>query len=342
MTARRLLVVTDAWAPQTNGVVTTWQQVIRHLPECGYTATIAHPGSHRTFAMPGYAEIRLAVDPWKLSSRIEQADPDAIHVVTEGPLGIAARRWCVRHHVPFTTSVHTKFPEYVAERSPLSPAAGYAYLRWFHRHSSRVLAMSASHAEELAANGLTNLNVWLGGVDTARFRPMARTRRTRPRLLYAGRVAVEKNLEAFLELDLDADKVVVGDGPHRSALETRFPDVQWLGYKRGDALTREFSDADVFVFPSRTDTFGLVMLEANACGTPVAAYPVTGPMDLIRTGENGVLHDDLTTAVQRALAVDRHTCRLTALERTWAATTNSLVKLLAPAKHATERRTANG
>jgi glycosyltransferase involved in cell wall biosynthesis len=219
--------------------------------------------------------------------------------------------------VPFTTSLHTKFPEYVEQRTGLAPDLGYRFLRWFHRPARHTLCTTESHRAELERWGFGNLVVWGRGVDTARFRPVPRRPRTRPRLLYVGRVAVEKNIEAFLELDVPGEKVVVGDGPARAELERRHPEVSWLGYRFGEELVAAYADADVFVFPSITDTFGLVMLEAMACGTPVAAFPVTGPRDIVRPEVTGILSDDLADAVRRALALDRSACRTYARTQSW-------------------------
>ncbi len=318
---KRLLIVTDAWLPQTNGVVTTWQQIVSRLPGFGIEPFVIEPAQFRTMPMPGYGEIKLAINPWKLGQMAVEVDPDAVHIVTEGPLGVAARQWCLSTNRPFTTSVHTKFPEYIADRSPLSPSAGYAFLRWFHRHATTVLAMSPSHAEELGSRGINNISVWLGGVDTQRFHPASHTRRPRPQLLYVGRVAIEKNLRDFLQLDIEADKVIVGDGPARVSLQKEFPDAQWMGYQFGDALTQAYAQADVLVFPSKTDTYGLVMLEANACGTPVAAYNVTGPKDVIRHGVNGYLDSNIKQAIFGALKLSRENCRQFAMTRNWDATT---------------------
>jgi glycosyltransferase involved in cell wall biosynthesis len=314
---KRLLIVSDAWAPQTNGVVTTLKAVIDHLPDLGFEVRVVHPGEFATVPLPSYPEIRVARDPWKVAGVLESYRPDTVHLATEGPLGLWARRALCRRLIPFTTSLHTKFPEYVNERVAMPLAVGYRYLRWFHRPSSAVLCTTESHRRELARWGMGNLVVWGRGVDTDRFRPLPRSSRRRPRLLYVGRVAVEKNIEAFLQLTVDADKVVVGDGPARAELARRYPQVAWLGFRHGDELVAAYADADVFVFPSRTDTFGLVMLEAMACGTPVAAYPVTGPRDVVVSGRTGSLHDDLGEAVRRALAVDREGCRDHALTQGW-------------------------
>lgn len=326
---KRLLLVTDAWAPQTNGVVTTLRSVVAHLPELGYRADVVHPGLFDTAPLPTYPEIRVARNPWRLGRIIAAHRPDAIHVATEGPLGLWARWLLCRARVSFTTSLHTRFPEYVAARTGLPVGVGYRFLRWFHRPSARTLCTTDSHREELERRGFANLVAWGRGVDTERFRPLARTPRERPRLLYVGRVAVEKSVEAFLRLDVTGDKVVVGDGPARDALERRYPHARWLGYRHGDELVAEYADADVLVFPSLTDTFGLVMLEAMACGTPVAAYPVTGPRDVVVPGVNGILDDDLGVAVRQALALDRGPCRAYAETRRWRPVAARLVANLA-------------
>jgi len=325
---KRLIIVTDAWAPQTNGVMTTLTAVIEQLPRLGYDVQVVHPGLFATLPLPGYPEIRVARDPWKLSRLLDDLQPDTVHLATEGPLGVWARQWLCRRGLAFTTSLHTKFPEYVAERVAVPLPVGYAFLRWFHRPAAAVLCTTESHRRELAARGLTNLVVWGRGVDIERFSPRPRAPRSRPRLLYVGRVAVEKNVEAFLDLDLDADRVVVGDGPARAALERRYPDAQWLGYRHGEALVAEYAAADALVFPSRTDTFGLVMLEAMACGTPVAAHPVTGPRDVVRPGLTGCLDEDLATAVRGALVVDRAACRQHALGQGWRQVAERLVASL--------------
>ncbi len=327
----KLLIVTDAWAPQTNGVVTTLNAVIERLPALGVSPTVIHPGLFRNIGLPGYREIPLALDLWRLPGLIRSADPDVVHIATEGPLGMAARRHMVRHGMPFTTALHTKFPEYFHERLGTPLVFGYRIMRWFHRPAVRTLCTTASHRDELMSWGLRELEVWSRGVDTERFRPDPdRVIGARPRLLFVGRVSVEKNIEAFLELDLDADKVIVGDGPARASLQRRFPKVSWLGLRTGDALVTEYAQADVFVFPSRTDTFGLVMLEANACGTPVAAYRVVGPKDVVQQGRNGALHDDLNVAVRQALLVSRSACRQFALENGWDQIAQRFVAALEP------------
>lgn len=377
---KKLLLVTDAWEPQTNGVVTTLQQVVRHLPDFGFEAHIVHPGRFEQVPLPSYPEIRISRNPWKLREILKLEQPDACHVATEGPLGLYARRLFHRRGIPFTTSLHTKFPEYAHERIRLPLRLGYAFIRWFHRPAERTLCTTASFKQELLGWGLRDLVVWSRGVDTDRFRP-ATVRpdkerfglerpgverpganggalsgngeasssgggapsdggevlsgggdvsvRRRPRLLYVGRIAVEKNVAAFLDLDLDAEKVMIGDGPQRAELQARYPHAQWLGYRKGQPLVDEYAAADAFVFPSRTDTFGLVMLEALACGTPVAAYPVTGPKDVVRQGVTGWLDEDLKVAVRKALQVSREDCRAYAVANGWPAIAGRLADNLA-------------
>ena len=326
----RLLLVTDAWAPQTNGVVTTWQTVIEHVSQLGVHVEVAHAGLFHTWPLPTYPEIRIARDPWLMKMLFHDVRPDYVHIATEGPLGLYGRRLCRRANVPFTTSLHTKFPEYAYQRFRLPTTSGYRYMRWFHSKAVRTLCTTESHKRELEQWGLTNLVVWGRGVDTQRFKPQALQPRERPRALYVGRVAVEKNIEAFLALPDELAKVIVGDGPQRTDLQARFPGVDWLGYRHGQALVDEYAQADVFVFPSRTDTFGLVMLEANACGTPVAAYPVTGPIDVVQAGRNGALDEDLERAVQRALEIPRAACRAFAEANTWQIIAQRLLDNLEP------------
>ncbi len=309
--------VSDAWEPQTNGVVTTLKHVNAQLMRRGLDVTVVHPGLFKTLPLHGYPEIRVAINPWHVGRMILAERPDTIHVATEGPLGLAARLFLARRSIPFSTSLHTKFPEYLAARANVSPKIGYAFLRWFHKPASATLVTTTSHRRELEGWGLEHLVVWGRGVDTEQFAPRHRQPRTWPRLLYVGRVAIEKNLEAFLELPYKATKVVVGDGPARAALQARYPDVEWAGYRYGSELADYYADADVFVFPSRTDTFGLVMLEAMACGTPVAAYPVTGPIDVVVDGVNGALDVDLGSAIRSALMIDRKRCRKFALSHGW-------------------------
>ncbi len=329
----RILVVSDAWFPQVNGVVRTLDTVRRELQAWGHTVSVLAPDGFRTVPCPSYPEIRLAVTgPGALARRIAAAAPDAIHIATEGPLGLLARRHCRRHGLPFTTSLHTLFPEYIAARWAIPLAWSYAFLRRFHQAAVRTMVATPSLAAALSARGFARLVRWPRGVDTALFRPRANASLplARPISLYVGRVAVEKNIEAFLALDLPGSKLVVGDGPQRAELQRRYPDVHFVGVKTGEDLACHYASADVFVFPSRTDTFGLVILEALAAGVPVAAYPVTGPKDILAGSGAGCLDDDLGAAVRAALAIARAHCRAHALTYAWAESAKAFLANLAP------------
>jgi glycosyltransferase involved in cell wall biosynthesis len=267
-------------------------------------------------------------------------DADCYHVATEGPLGLLARRWLGRRGLAYTSSLHTRFPEYVNARLPWLPVSlGYRFLRWFHRPARRTLVTTPSLRRELAARGFDHLQVWGRGVDTDTFAPLKNRQQDHPGplLVYVGRVAVEKNLQAFLSLRLPGTKMVVGDGPALAQLRSAYPEALFTGYRYGAELAELYGRADVFVFPSRTDTFGLVMLEAMACGTPVAAYPVTGPIDVVREGETGALDEDLTQAIRRALSVSRESCRLHALGHSWGRCAGTFADSLVPARSAEPR-----
>jgi len=328
----RIALATDAWSPQTNGVVRTLSITVAELERAGHVIEVVHPGSFRTVPCPTYPEIRLAVFPYReLARRLDRFAPEAVHIATEGPLGLAARRWCRRRGRPFTTSYHTQFPEYVRARAPVPLALTYAHLRRFHGAGSRTLVATPSMMRQLEKRGFRNLAHWSRGVDTALFRPQPKGSLDLPRpiWLYFGRVAVEKGIEDFLALDVPGSKLVVGGGPAEIDLRARFPSVVFAGYRYGEALAALIADADVFVFPSRTDTFGLVLLEAMACGVPVAAYPVTGPIDVVSNGITGVLHENLRTAALAALALDPAACRKHALGYTWQAATRQFLGHLA-------------
>ena len=330
--ALRVLLVTDAWAPQVNGVVRTLEILGRDLAALGHDVRYATPEGRFTWAMPTYPEIRLAVFPRKsLERMIDEFQPGAIHIATEGPLGWAARGICMKRDIPFTTSFHTRFPEYVNARFPLvSESLVYRWLRRFHGPAAAVMVATQTLQDELEAHGLHNTRIWSRGVDVDVFRPIpdATLPFPRPIWLYVGRVAIEKNIEAFLALDLPGTKVVVGDGPARTALERKYPEAQFLGAKVGEELVRHYAASDVFVFPSKTDTFGLVVLEALACGVPVAAFPVPGPKDVIGDAPVGVLDDNLAAACQRALTLSREACRAYALTRSWRACTEQFLSNL--------------
>ncbi|PWC32181.1 glycosyltransferase family 1 protein [Azospirillum sp. TSO22-1] len=315
-----ILIITDAWHPQVNGVVRTITTVRAELEAMGQTVEVIGPDRFRTIPMPSYPEIRLALGAGrKLARMIEGLRPDCIHIATEGPLGFAARRWCLKRGVPFTTAYHTRFPEYVRDRLPVPLALSYAVVRRFHQPSSAVMVATPSIEQDLLARGFGNIRRWTRGVDTDLFRPRAKgfLDLPRPIALYVGRVAVEKNLEEFLKLDLPGSKVVVGDGPARAELEAKYPGVVWAGAKHGEELAQHYAAADVFVFPSRTDTFGLVLLEALASGVPVAAYPVPGPLDVVNGSGTGCLDEDLKRAVEGALAIPAERCRDYALTFSW-------------------------
>jgi glycosyltransferase involved in cell wall biosynthesis len=318
----RILIVTDAWYPQVNGVVRTLDTVRGELLGMGHTVEVIAPDRFRTIPTPTYPEIPLALFPKRRIRRLIDAfRPDAIHIATEGPLGWSARRICLDRDLPFTTSFHTKFPEYINARFRIPVSWGYAALRRFHAPSKGVMVATASLAATLRAYGFTHLKRWNRGVDTKLFRPRPKSFLDAPRpiWMFVGRVAVEKNIEAFLKLDLDGTKFVVGDGPQLGELKGRYPEVRFTGYKTGIELAAHIAAADVFVFPSRTDTFGLVLLEALACGVPVAAYPVTGPIDILGGHTIGALDDDLAAAARTALTVPSAACRSFALGFSWRA-----------------------
>ncbi len=329
----RIAIATDAWFPQINGVVTTLSRTADALREGGDTVQLLTPSEHPTIALPSYKEIRLALAPYRrLADRLDGFVPDAIHIATEGPIGWAARRYCRRRGLPFTTAYHTQFPRYVRLRAPIPETATYAWLRRFHAPARRTLVPTPSMRQELADWGFRGLSLWPRGVDTELFHPAAATALDVPGpiQLYAGRVAREKNLEAFLAVDTPGTKVVVGDGPDREALARDYPDAVFTGYRRGRDLAATVATADVFVFPSRTDTFGLTMLEAMACGVPVAAYPVTGPRDVVTEGVTGALDEDLGAAMARARGLDGADCRAVAEGHTWSACAARLRSQLAP------------
>ncbi len=316
----RIAIVTDAWHPQRNGVVRVVATLAEAVRNLGHTVEVVEPGGFTTLPCPSYPEIPLAVLPGRrLARRLDELAPDAVHIATEGPLGWAARGWCLRHGHPFTTAYHTKFPQYVRARTGVPLAWPYALIRRFHAPSAAVLCPSPSVLRELTLWGFTNAVEWSHGVDTTIFRPQPKdfVDVPRPLFLYVGRVAVEKNLPAFLALDLPGTRMVVGDGPARAALMRRFPAVDWR-IANGDAeLSRYFAAADCFVFPSLTDTFGLVMLEALASGVPVAAFPVAGPRDVIGESPVGILDPDLAAAANAALSIPPHLCRAYAARFSW-------------------------
>ena len=333
----RVLIATDAWEPQVNGVVRTLSRTIAELKAMGHEVELVSPDGFRTVPLPTYPEIRLALNAYEpMQERFKAFEPEAIHIATEGPLGLAARRLCLEWRLPFTTSYHTRFPEYVSARLPVPTAAGYAFMRWFHKPSGRVMVATPTMREELEKRGFRNLSPWTRGVDTELFRlrregePDPLEGVPRPVFLNVGRVAVEKNIQAFLDLDLPGSKVVVGEGPALEELRAKHPEVRFLGARFGAELAAVFAAADVFVFPSLTDTFGLVILEAMATGAPVAAYPAPGPIDIIPGSGAGVVDADLRTACLEALKLDRRVARAYAERFSWRASSEQFLHNLQP------------
>lgn len=343
----RIALATDAWTPQVNGVVRTLTTTVAHLRARGHVVELLTPQQFRTCALPGYGEIRLAMAP-RFGTRRTLRDfaPDIVHIATEGPIGWAARSWCKASGVPFTSAFHTRFPDYAAMRTGLSPDAFWPLMRRFHARSAAVLVSTPSLARELAGHGIAQTRLWSRGIDAALFHPghdplPQIAALPGPVLLYVGRVAVEKNLGAFLDCAVPGSKVVVGDGPDLAMLKARYPQAHFTGALSGAALAQAYRAADCFVFPSRTDTFGLVMIEAMACGVPVAAYPVPGPLDVVGAqgrGADGTLprpvgacHEDLATAIAQALACERADAAAYGASYSWEAATTQFETALASA-----------
>lgn len=324
----RLLIVTDAWQPQVNGVVTGLKALVAELEELGHVVGLLTPQDFRHRPCPSYPEIPLAWDLWKVGEKITGFAPDCIHLATEGPLGWAARRWLMRRGLKFSSAIHTRFPEYVNTRWPWLPLGwGYAFLRRFHAPSAAVLVSSERMRGTFTEHAFDNLALWRKGVDIQRFQPGVGAPLEEPVFLYVGRLAREKNLEAFLALDLPGRKRVVGDGPQRAELEAAYPQAEFLGYRHGDELAEAYRSASVLVFPSLTDTLGLVMYEALACGTPVAAFPVAGPLDVLQQGVTGAMDADLRSACLRAMGLDRQACAQWARGQTWRASAQEFLAL---------------
>lgn len=341
LTLMRIAIVTDAWSPQVNGVVRTLEATATCLDRLGHQVLPITPQTFRTVPCPTYPSIRLALWPGRGVSRmLDQFAPQAIHIATEGPLGHAARRYCGGRGLPFTTSFHTQFPEYLRLRAPVPLAWSYAYLRYFHGAAARTLVPTATQRDKLTARGFVNLHLWARGVDLNIFRADAPVAWDYPRpiAIYMGRIAVEKNLEAFLDLPGIATKIIIGDGPDLARLRSRYPHCHFLGARYGRELAQHLAGGDVFVFPSRTDTFGLVLLEAMACGLPVAAYPVQGPFDVVANGVSGVLDEDLGRAVNGALSLSRADCVAHAERFSWDTCSADFASYLAPIYPATTRR----
>lgn len=331
----KIAIITDAWAPQVNGVVRTLAMVTAELRALGHQVLLVTPDQFRTVACPGYPEIRLALAGARaVGGKLAGFAPDAIHIATEGPLGWAARHWCLAQGRAFTTAYHTQFPQYLARRTGLSPALFWPLIRRFHRSASAIMVATPTIAAELREQGLAHIRPWSRGVDTAQFHPDHLPpdlflRLPRPIQLYVGRVAVEKNIAAFLDNTHPGSKVVVGDGPALAGLRARYPQAHFLGKQSGAALAACYAGADVFVFPSRTDTFGLVLVEALACGTPVAAYPVAGPLDVL-VPQAGAMDEVLERAIARALTLSRADCLAHGRSFSWQASAAQFVAALHP------------
>ncbi len=332
----KLIIATDAWEPQVNGVVRTLQATISELRRRSIDVKVVHPEQFRTFGLPTYPDIRLAVTtPRRMRAVLAAEQPDAVHIATEGPIGWAMRSACISLGRRFTTSYHTRFPEYVSARAPVPERMTYAMLRHFHAPAAHVLVSTERMQAELRARGFRNLALWPRGVDTTLFRPDQPSVLDLPRPIYlmVSRLAVEKNIASFLELDLPGSKVVVGDGPQAEELRFRFPKAHFPGLKEGADLAAIYAAADVFVFPSLTDTYGIVMLEAAASGVPTAAFPVPGPLDVMDGSGAAALDLDLRKACQAALRIPREDCRTFALTRSWAAATDAFLNHVAPLDH---------
>lgn len=333
----KIAIVSDAWHPQINGVVMTLVNTQRELQRLGHDVKVFGPERFKTIPCPSYPEIKLSLFPRaRLSKLLAEFSPDAVHIATEGPLGLAARGWCRTQQFPFTTSFHTRFPDYVRLRTGIPVAATYRLMRWFHAPARAVMVATPALADELAARGFQNLALWSRGVDTDIFHPRPKDflKDQRPIFTFVGRVAVEKNIETYLQMNLPGTKYVIGGGPDLPRLKQKYPAVRFIGYKMGEDLARHVAAADVFVFPSRTDTFGLVVIEALACGVPVAAYPVQGPADIIENGVSGFVSDDLRGAAIAALKLDPDRCRARALQYTWAQCTQQFLTNIANGRSA--------
>jgi len=332
----KVLVATDAWHPQVNGVVRTYERLALEVVPLGFEVAFLVPSQFRTVPLPTYPEIRLALArPSAVARIIERERPDFFHIATEGPIGFMMRSYCRKHGLPFTTSYHTRFPDYVRARLPVPESWCYALQRRFHNIAAGTFVATHSLEKELGARGFNRLMLWSRGVDTNLFRPQrVREFGDDPVFLYVGRIAVEKNIEAFLDLDLPGKKVLVGSGPQSTELARKYPDALFAGARQGEDLARAYASADVFVFPSLTDTFGLVLLEALASGVPVAAFPVSGPLDVITDSSAGVLSNDLKAAALAALELDRDAARSFALGFSWEISARQFLENMLAAHHA--------
>lgn len=330
----KILIITDAWFPQVNGVVTTYSNIISQLSKRNIEVEVLHPGKFYSLPLFFYNEIKAAINPWKVIQKIKKSDADYIHIGTEGPLGIVSRIYLSYKKIPFTSAVHTKFPEYLNLHIKVPLSITYALMRWFHKRSHSVLVNTKSHKEELEKRGFRNLSIWSRGIDFKKFKDTSIKLNHKDYLLYVGRVSKEKNIEAFLNIETTHEKVVVGDGPYRQTLQKKFPRVKFVGCKTGPELAAWYRNASVFVFPSMTDTFGIVVIEALFCGVPVAAYPVTGPLDIVEEGITGSLDHDLKKAIDKALQINRENCTKNAKKYIWRNVAEQFISSLASIKSA--------
>ena len=326
----KIVIVTDAWFPQVNGVVTTLDCLKKELEKKGYRVDIIHPSLFKTSSFSVYPEISLAMNPWKVKNYLSE-DMDYLHIATEGPLGLFARNFAIQNNIQFTTAIHTKFPEYLKKILLIPLSLTYGYLRWFHGEAHKTLVNTNSQIEELSSIGFKNLAKWSRAIDRNIFYPRKKSSNN-GYLLYVGRISKEKNLEDFLNLDTSNQKIVVGSGPMLNEYKKKYRTVEFVGPKFGNELAQYYSDASVFVFPSKTDTYGIVMIEALACGTPVAAYPVTGPKDIIINEINGYLHHDLLTAVSLAENINSKFCEESIESLSWSNVANTFLGTLIPAR----------
>ena len=326
----KIVIVTDAWFPQVNGVVTTLNFLKKELEKQNYQVDIIHPGLFRTSSFSIYPEISLAMNPWKVKNYINE-DMDYLHIATEGPLGLFARNFAIRNNIEFTTAIHTKFPEYLKKILFIPLSLTYGYLKWFHGSTHKTLVNTNSQIEELSSIGFKNLVLWSRAIDRNIFYPRKKLS-NKDYLLYVGRISKEKNLEDFLNLDTIKQKIVVGSGPMLNEYKKNYRTVEFVGPKFENELAQYYSDASVFVFPSKTDTYGIVMIEALACGTPVAAFPVTGPKDIVINEINGYLHHDLLTAVSRAENINSKSCEESIESLSWSNVASTFLGTLTPAR----------
>jgi glycosyltransferase involved in cell wall biosynthesis len=320
MRQNRILLVTDAWHPQINGVVRTMEKMAEELKKMGQEIFFITPQDYRTIPCPTYPEIRLSINAYpKVYRKIREINPNVVHIATEGPLGFFARGYCIDHKIHFTTSYHTKFPEYIKQRFKIPLKITYAYLRFFHKRAAKILVTTPTMVKELSSRGFKNLVVWARGVDHSVFSntPKKKLSYKSPIFIYVGRVAIEKNIKTFLNLKLEGSKIVIGDGPQLNELKKKYTEINFLGAMNEKEIAAYLAASDVFVFPSKTDTFGIVIIEALAAGVPVAAYPVPGPIDILQGTSVDCLDEDLSISIKKALKINREDCKKVSEKYTW-------------------------